>query len=196
MKILAVADDESKALYDFYTPGRLSGYDLIISCGDLSPHYLEFLVTMANCPLLYVRGNHDDKLLTSPPEGCRCIDGELVTVKGLRILGLGGSHRYRSGENMYTESQMRRRIRKLRFKLWRAKGVDIIVTHAPARHINDFDSMSHMGFECFNGLIEKYKPKYFIHAHIHKNYGVNIPQRTKHGETTIINAYERCEIDI
>ena len=44
MKILVVADEESKSLWDFYTPRKLKGIDLIISCGDLSPAYLEFLV--------------------------------------------------------------------------------------------------------------------------------------------------------
>ncbi len=196
MRVLAVADDEAKSLYDYYTPGKLADYGLIISCGDLSRHYLEFLVTMARCPLVYVRGNHDDKLMTEPPEGCVCVDGEAVKINGLRILGLGGSYRYRSGENMYTEAEMERRIRKLRLKIRRMGGVDIIVTHAPARHINDFDSMSHRGFECFTGLLDKYEPKYFVHGHIHKNYGVNIPQKTQYGETTIINAYEKCEFEI
>lgn len=50
MKILAVADIESKSLWDYYTPDKLSGVELMISCGDLSPKYLEFLVTMGNCP--------------------------------------------------------------------------------------------------------------------------------------------------
>ena len=61
MKILAVSDVESKRFYEFYRPGRLKGIDMILSCGDLHPEYLEFLVTMAHCPVLYVHGNHDDR---------------------------------------------------------------------------------------------------------------------------------------
>lgn len=37
MKILAISDCESRALWDFYTPGKLEGLDLILSCGDLDP---------------------------------------------------------------------------------------------------------------------------------------------------------------
>ena len=59
MRILAVADEECPALWDYYVPGRLKEYDLIISCGDLKAEYLSFLVTMARCPVLYVHGNHD-----------------------------------------------------------------------------------------------------------------------------------------
>ena len=96
---------------------------------------------------------------------------------------------------MFTERQMRRRIRKLRFQLWRHKGFDILLTHAPARHINDFDSVSHRGFVCFAELLEKYRPRYFVHGHIHKNYGVHIPQKTVLGDTTVINAYDHCAFD-
>ena len=37
MKILLIADEEDKALWDYYDPARVSEVDLIISCGDLSP---------------------------------------------------------------------------------------------------------------------------------------------------------------
>ena len=195
MKILAVSDAEAKYYYDYYQPGKLKEFDLILACGDLHREYLEFLVTMAGCPVLYVRGNHDDSFSENPPEGCVCVDDQLYIHEGIRVLGLGGSYRYRRGDNMYTERQMRRRIRRLRFQIWRHKGFDILLTHAPARGINDFDSISHRGFECFVELIDKYKPKYFVHGHIHKNYGTRIPQRTQRNGTLIINAYEYCKFD-
>ena len=47
MKILAVADEECKALWDYFTPDKIEGVELIIACGDLSRHYLEYLATMA-----------------------------------------------------------------------------------------------------------------------------------------------------
>ncbi len=70
MKILAVSDEESPVLWDYYTPGCLKEYDLILSCGDLKSEYLTFLVTMSRAPLLYVHGNHDEGYLSRPPEGC------------------------------------------------------------------------------------------------------------------------------
>ena len=195
MKILAIADAEAKYYYDYYSPGKLDEFDLILACGDLRREYLEFLITMGRCPLVYVRGNHDDSYAQDPPGGCICAEDKIVVCQGIRILGLGGSHRYRKGDNMFTEAQMRRRVRHLRFRIWRHKGFDILLTHAPARHINDFDSISHRGFACFVDLLDKYKPKYFVHGHIHKNYGMKIPQRTQRGEITIINAYDHCVFD-
>ena len=195
MRILAVSDVNARYYYDYYSPGKLDGIDLILACGDLHKEYLEFLVTMSHCPVLYVHGNHDERFDEAPPEGCVCVDDKVVVVNGVRILGLGGSYRYRDSKYMFTEKDMRRRIRKLWFQILRHKGFDILLTHAPARHINDFDSLSHRGFECFVELLDRYRPKYFIHGHIHMNYGVNIPQKTVRGDTTIINAYECCLFD-
>ena len=187
MRILTVSDMESKYLYDYYTPGKLDNIDLIIACGDLSVGYLEFLVTLADVPLLYVHGNHDD--YPREPEGCICIDGKVVEINGLRIMGLGGSFRYREGKYMYTESAMRRRLRWLRRKVHKLGGVDIFVTHAPARHINDFETLPHRGFECFTAFLRSSRPRFFIHGHIHKTYG-RVPRLSEYEDTTVINAFD------
>ena len=196
MKILLVSDRESPYLWDYYQPGRLSEYELMISCGDLSSKYLSFLVTMGRAPLLYVHGNHDRTYDQHPPEGCDCIEDKLVTVKGLRILGLGGSPQYSGGEHQYTEGQMRRRIQRLRFKLWRAGGVDIVVTHAPAQGYGDGADYAHRGFECLVELMDKYKPGYLVHGHVHTEYGANKPRVLQRGPTTIINACERFVLEL
>ena len=191
MKILVVSDEEDQFLWDFYKPGRLKGIDLILSAGDLKAEYLSFLVTMANRPLLYVHGNHDGSYAQRPPEGCQCIDGKLVTVGGLRILGLGGSALYNGGPHQYTEKQMRRRIHRLRLKLALAGGVDIVLTHAPVRGFGDEDNMTHRGFEAFLPLLDQYQPRYLVHGHIHQRYGANRPRCYQYNETTIVNATGR-----
>ena len=196
MKILLVSDEEDKYLWDFYKPGRLKGIDLILSAGDLKAEYLSFLVTMANRPLLYVPGNHDGGYAQRPPEGCQCIDGKVVTVGGLRILGLGGSALYNGGPHQYTEKQMRRRIHRLRLKLALTGGVDIVLTHAPVRGFGDEDNMTHRGFEAFLPLLDQYQPRYLVHGHIHQRYGANRPRCHQYGKTTIINATGRYILEI
>lgn len=191
MKILLISDEEDRFLWDYYTPGRLKGIDLILSAGDLDAEYLSFLVTMANRPLLYVHGNHDGGYAQRPPEGCQCIDGKLVTVGGLRILGLGGSALYNGGPHQYTERQMRWRIHRLRLKLALTGGVDIVLTHAPVRGFGDEDNMTHRGFEAFLPLLDQYQPRYLVHGHIHQRYGANRPRCHQYGETTIVNATGR-----
>ena len=81
MKILVLADEENKALYDFYDPERTRGVDLIISCGDLDHRYLEYLETMTNVPLLYVAGNHDKGYVHEPPQGCIPIDDKIYDFR-------------------------------------------------------------------------------------------------------------------
>ena len=196
MKILTISDEESPALWDHYMPGRLDGYDLIISCGDLNSRYLSFLVTMARCPVLYVHGNHDTGYLDRPPEGCDCIDGHIVTYNGVRILGLGGCRKYHPGRHQYTDKQMRLRIAKLRWKLWRLKGVDIVVTHAAPEGLGDDEDRAHWGFPCLRELIEKYKPAYLVHGHVHMSYGHHVPREIDHNGTRVINAFERYTIEI
>lgn len=190
LKILAVSDVESQYYYDYYKPGKLDEFDLIIACGDLKRGYLEFLITMAHCPVCYVHGNHDDALDKDPPGGCICLEDKIYVYKGVRILGLGGSYRYRDGRHMFTERQMAWRIRRLWFQLWRHKGFDILVTHAPGRHLGDLDTRAHRGFECFVRLVDKYRPRYFLHGHVHLNYGADIPRIIQRGGTTVINAFD------
>ena len=196
MKLLIISDEESPALWDYYQPGRLKDYDLIISCGDLKSKYLSFLVTMARCPLLYVHGNHDTDYVKEPPNGCDCIDDMLVEYNGLRILGLGGCRRYHPGKHQYSERQMRRRIRKLRWHIWRAGGVDIVVTHAPPEGVGDGDDPAHWGFECFRSLLDKYKPAYLFHGHVHLRYGIDQIREREYGATKVINSSERYVLEI
>lgn len=196
MKLLLMSDVEDAYLWDYYQPGRLKDYDLMLSAGDLKAEYLRFLVTMGRSPLLYVHGNHDGYYAQDVPEGCECVEDQLVVVKGLRILGLGGSARYSEGEHQYTEAQMRRRIRKLSFALHRAKGVDIVLTHAPLRNLGDGEDTAHRGFEAFYPLLEKWKPKYLVHGHMHPNYTHGQKPVQQWGDTRIINAYKRYELEM
>jgi hypothetical protein len=141
VRVLAVADEVDSAL----GPSSLQELrpDLILACGDLPFSYLEYLVTLANVPLLYVPGNHDPDLThPEPPErvrvngpiglpgpvnssfhvprerpsgpaGCTNVDGRVVEERKLRVAGLGGCVRYHEGPNQYTQAGMRRRALSL-----------------------------------------------------------------------------------
>jgi Icc-related predicted phosphoesterase len=66
--------------------------------------------------------------------------------------------------------------------------IDIVVTHAPIRNIHDKEHFVHQGFEVFHKIIKYFKPKLWIHGHIHLDSHHTI-QESKVGETKIINAY-------
>ncbi len=196
MKILAVSDEECPALWDYYMPGRLAEYDLILSCGDLKASYLTFLVTMSRARLLYIHGNHDGSYLTEPPEGCDCIDDHLVSYNGVRILGLGGCMQYHPGPFQYTEKEMSRRIRRLRHALACSGGVDIVITHSPPRGLGDLEDPAHRGFGALVELLDRYHPQYLLHGHVHLRYNHNVQRECSYGQSRIINVSERYVLDL
>jgi Icc-related predicted phosphoesterase len=197
MRLLVLADEESKYLWDYFDKSKLEGIDLILSCGDLSPHYLSFLATFAKVPILYVHGNHDGCYKETPPEGCICIDGEIFVYQGVRILGLGGCMKYDGSEPLqFTEKEMEHRVKKMKLKLMKNKGFDVLLTHSPAYKINDANDLPHTGFKSFVDLLDKYQPELFIHGHVHMNYGREIKRETVYNSTRIVNAFERYIIEI
>jgi Icc-related predicted phosphoesterase len=195
MRILAIADVECKSLWDHFDKSKVADIDLIISCGDLDSKYLSFLATLSSAPVIYVHGNHDKKYKHTPPEGCICIEDEIFVYKGIRILGLGGSMQYAGTEHQYTERQMAKRVQKLKRKLKKHKGFDILVTHSPAFGINDGDDLPHQGFQIFKDLMDEYAPKYFLHGHVHMQYGRKHKREDMYSQTKILNAFERCVFD-
>ena len=196
MKILCIADEELTIFWDSYVPGRLKEYDLILSSGDLKAAYLSFIVTMARAPLMYVHGNHDTGYAVTEPEGCDSIDGQIVEYRGLRILGLGGCLWYRPGAHQYSEKEMRKRIRKLRWQIAKYGGVDIVVTHAPPRGVGDGEDRAHQGFETFLELMDTYRPRYLLHGHVHLSYGRDRTREREYHDTKVINVCEKYVLEI
>lgn len=195
MKILVIADEPEKKLWDYFDKSRIEGIDLIISCGDLPPQYLSFLVTFSNCPLFYVPGNHDGVYDTNPPEGCVCIDNKIIKYNGLNIVGFGGSVEYVPGPYRYTEKRMRRMVYRLWPKIWLKGGCDILVTHSAAFELGDAEDFTHRGFHIFRTFLDKFAPKYMLHGHVHLNYGRR-ERIITYNNTTIVNGYKSYILEV
>lgn len=196
MRILFVSDVEEGWLYEHYDAERMKGVDLVVSCGDLPAWYLEGIVSLSNVPLAYVRGNHDVAYESAPPLGCVDIDGCLRDFRGLRILGLGGSLRYDDRVYGFSESEMRRRVGIMVLLAQASGGADVVVTHAPVRGYGDKDDFPHRGFKCFDLLLDRLRPRYFVHGHVHREYG-SFQRTMEHPYgTTIVNACGSYLLDI
>ncbi|OUP39820.1 metallophosphoesterase family protein [Olsenella sp. An188] len=196
MRILAISDVPEGWLWERWDRERVAGVDLIISCGDLPATYLEHIVTLANVPLLYVQGNHDTAYDDHAPEGCVSIDGQLRDFCGLRIMGLGGSIRYNDEVHGFTEAEMARKAARMALLASATGGVDVIVTHAPLRGYGDLDDLPHRGFEALGRLIERTRPRYLLHGHVHMEYGRIERVREHPCGTTIVNACGSYVLDI
>ena len=105
MKILAVADEECKALWDYFTPRQTRGRRTHHCLRRFEPPLSGIPCHHGAVPLLYVHGNHDESYDTRPPQGVICLDDDVYVHNGLRIAGLGGSCRYRTGAWQFTEAR-------------------------------------------------------------------------------------------
>ncbi len=118
----------------------------------------------------------------------------------LLIAGASGSYKYNKGLNQYSDFEMKLQLLKMAPKLLINKlkygtYLDIFLTHASPRHIHDKEDLCHRGFECFNWFMKKYKPLYLVHGHIHL-YDMREERITKINDTTVVNAYAHCIIEI
>jgi hypothetical protein len=135
--------------------------------------------------------------IASAPNGCVDLEEEgVVTFRGVRFTGFGGCKSVFEKPLHYSETTMRKHIKKCNMRFRLHGGFDVLVTHAPAFGVNDGDDLPHRGFETFVELIQKYNPKYFVHGHVHMNYGRQYPREDMLGETKVINSYISYVVDI
>jgi uncharacterized protein len=187
LTVLAVADEISPLLYDYFDRERWRHIDLVLSCGDLPPEYLGFLCSSLDVPVLYVRGNHDSAYQMERYDGCINVHGRVVECNGVRVAGFEGSQRYNAGPVQYTEGMMQRLLWRERLRCFRSGGPDIVLTHAPPAGVHDAPDLCHRGFASFVRAIECWRPQYFVHGHTHAYNRSDMT--TTVGHTTVVNAY-------
>ena len=216
-----MADREEGALW---RPGgegmvnKLKDVDIVLSAGDLSAYYLEYLADNIKAPVVFVPGNHDSGYTQRPPNKCVNTDGQITEfrmIRGnemnyVRIIGLGGSMRYKKGPYQFTEEEQSCRMQKLaeivrEEKLIKYKRMDILLTHAPCRGYGDMQDMPHKGFDCFNEFLYEFKPKLHCYGHIHEGYRSINPEYEEEGYhrlikhpsgTSLVNGFGYCFITI
>ncbi|BBB46832.1 metallophosphoesterase family protein [Pelolinea submarina] len=178
-KLLAVSDVESQYIYRAVGGEKFKDLDFIISCGDLPYYYLEYIVSMTNKDLYYVRGNHahkvemSDKHQRTAPEGAIDLHQKILhTQSGISLAGIEGSVLYNYGPHQYSQAQMWQMVFKMVPGLFinymrESRFLDILVTHAPPWHINDQEDLPHQGIKAFRWFLEVFQPRYHLHGHTH-----------------------------
>lgn len=189
MRILTVSDVVEPSLHPDFDARRFAAVDLVMACGDLPPEYLAALVNRLGAPLYYVCGNHDVRMAGAAPAGCVNLHGRIVRHRGLRMLGLEGSRWYNGGPYQYREREMRWLLRRLWLPLRFGGRLDIVLAHAPPRHVGDAEDRCHRGFGSFRRLIATHRPRYFVHGHIHRHFDRPAARVTEVGDTRVINSY-------
>ena len=204
MNVLAISDKQDPIIYSPQIRRKFGHLDFVISCGDLSYFYQEYIISSLDIPLFYVRGNHDPEeeyseyCTINHPRGGIDLHRKIVRYQGISLAGVEGSIRYKKeGIFQYTQSQMWGHIlsmvpgllfNRLVFK----RSLDIFVTHASPRGIHDKEDLPHQGVNAFRWLIDVFKPKYHFHGHTHL-YRLNETRETQVGKTRVLNAYHSLE---
>lgn len=207
-KLLCLSDVEVPAIYSPQIRDRFPGLDAVISCGDLSWHYLEYVVSMLDLTLYYVQGNHvfdiedPEGEIRHHPQGAVNLHRQVIYDPHLDLIlvGIEGSLRYNRGVYQYTQRQMWQMVfglvpqlvvNKMRY----GRYLDIFVTHAAPTGVHDEDDPAHKGVDAFRWLIENFSPKLHLHGHIHLYNPLKVHE-TILGETRVINCYGHSEISL
>lgn len=206
MKVLSLSDIVLESVYSSQVKTRFADVGLILGCGDLPYYYLEYAVSKLNVPLYFVRGNHANLVehtSTGPrtgPRGGTDLHLRVVDHHGLIMAGVEGSLRYKKGPFQYSQSEMWRNVLLLVPSLLRNKAVygrylDIFISHAPPWGIHDKQDLPHQGIKAFRWLLEKFRPRYHFHGHIHM-YRQYEQTETEFKSTTVINTYGFVETEV
>lgn len=207
MRILSVSDTEIGFIYSPMIVEKFQSIDMVISCGDLPYYYLEYILSMLNVPLYYVRGNHASRVeittggeRTSPWGAINIHQRVVEDDTGLLMAGLEGCLQYNRGPYQYTQGEYWMKVfrlipglmlNKVRF----GRYLDIFVTHAPPWKVHDDDDLPHRGIKAFNWFNKVFQPTYHLHGHIHI-YRNDIETVTQVGATIVINTYGYKVLDI
>lgn len=206
-KILLVSDQVDPRVYSPAIKQRFGDVEFVVSCGDLSYLYLEYIISSLNTSLYFVHGNHDkDPEITtgkprSYPLGGINLHRRVIKHQSLLLAGIEGSIQYnRETSYQYTQSDFWHLVfglvpRLLINKVLYGRFLDIFVTHAPPDGIHDRSDFAHQGIKAFRWLITAFQPGCHIHGHIHL-YRPGEVWESYLGSTRVINAFRSRLIEL
>lgn len=210
VNLLAVSDQVDPRIHSGSLRLRMPEVDLVLGCGDVPARYLEFLADALDKPVYFVLGNHHEELTRKgmsghryEPMGCIDVGGKIVhdSFTGLIIAGFPGSPRYsRETDQQYSDTEIRwmiiRMTPRLIWNRWRyGRFLDVLISHAPPRDINDREDVTHRGFRPLRRFLRWFKPVVHLHGHIHI-YDRTECVETRFHDSTVINVYPYKRIEL
>ncbi len=207
VKVLSVSDVIVPIIYSTHVYEKYGHVDFVLACGDLPYYYQEFIISLLNRPLFFVRGNHDpvieygEGVNRAYPHGGIDLHRRVIRFQDLLLAGIEGSERYKSsGQFQYTQSEMWRHVFALTpgllfNRIRHGRYLDVFVTHAPPWGIHDKSDRAHRGIKAFRWLLKVFQPRYHFHGHIHV-YRPNTITDTTFNNTRVLNTYGSLETEL
>lgn len=154
--------------------------DLFVHGGDFCKRgtleevreFNDWLSMLPHAHKLVVAGNHDWPFERTPDEArrtlsaARYLQDDLVEVAGLRCWGSPWSPRFFNRAFNASRGEPLARI-------WRQvpAGIDLLITHTPAKGIRDKALLGHVGCEALAAELPRIRPRLHLFGHIHEAYG-------------------------
>jgi Icc-related predicted phosphoesterase len=202
MKFLCVANQIDSYVFSKLIKERFPDVDAILAAGDIPLEYIDYLGAALEKPVFYIQGDHH--FYSETGQAPKATPADFVSLKArigqntVLIAGASGSCRHNenplqySKSTKYTDKQMFFRLLALvpslmLNKLKSGRYLDIFLTHVPPFGINDFNEPAFKSFACYRWFIERFKPKFLVHGHIHM-YDSKDPRVTEYKNTSVVNA--------
>jgi hypothetical protein len=188
LRLLAASDETDPALEALANRDALEPVDLVVGCGDLAPDWLGFLADAFQAPLLYVRGNHDQRGPWPSPPGIPAPSSGWDTglIRGIPFLALPWPGGDGAPSRRDEGAAWRQVVRRALPRLARPSGAAIVVSHAPPRGAGDAPTDDyHVGFAAYEFVLRRLRPVLWLHGHTTR--AAQRAWRTEHGPTTVVN---------
>ena len=149
-----------------------NNYDICLLLGDFGYRDLPIILNYIPKDKIYaLLGNHDSNYIKE--YGLNDLNGNIVTIKGIKILGIQGSFRYKPSN--FPSFSQKESIEFLNNK----EVVDILVSHDTGFNSASSNDSAHQGLFGITYYLYKNRVPYHIHGHIHNPYQKNLLNGTK-----------------
>lgn len=178
MRIVAIADDEARAL-----EGLPGSADLVISLGDIPDATILEVAAELSAPRIFaVKGSRDTD--AAFPDGIIDLHRRAVKFGRWTFGGFGGCWKYKpDGHHLYEQEEVELMLEGF-------PTIDVFVAHNSPAGLHERDEEAHRGFTAFNTLIETAKPYIFLHGHQH------VQKNTRVDGTEVIGVHGNAVIDL
>lgn len=174
INILVISDTHNTLKEDDFKKFMVlnNNYDVCLLLGDFGYLDLPIILKYVSRDKIYaLLGNHDGNYIDM--YGLNDLNGKVITIKGIKIMGMQGSFRYKPSK--FPSFSQKESIEFLSDR----EAVDILVSHDMGFSSESINDPAHQGLFGITYYLYKNKVPYHIHGHIHNPYQKNLLNGTK-----------------
>ncbi|MCP5454699.1 MAG: metallophosphoesterase [Thermotogae bacterium] len=184
LSIMCASDVEKNIRND-----RKRNVDILVGCGDLSPGYMDYLMSEFRPSVgVLIHGNHDEKYyrpyysernlkFSNIYKGFIIINNGVINLKNFLgkdffIAGFSGAMSYGDKPFHFSEKEVKHFYKKLSKIKYMNKKFDMIVSHHPPYMENTLPDSDeyHKPSKELGKIYRSFFPPVWLYGHLHRNY--------------------------